>query len=173
MNTNDVTKLSLRRAPGSPVLSVGHRGARGHAPENTLASFNLAVEMGVQAVETDVHFTADGEIPFPQVILHAPGRVLLLKGEAIRSSRTAAGNWHYVTRVPAGKLTGGGVAIQIEGCRQADIGLAGGDDWIKAFRDLRLIRPSRPAAIRAQVSRSPTARLKTGWPGVESGSAQK
>ncbi len=95
----------------------------------------------------EVGFTADGEIPFPQVILHAPGRVLLLKGEAIRSHQTAPGTWHYATRVPAGKLTGEGVAIQIEGCRQADIGLAGGDDWIKIFRDIRLIRPPRPAAI--------------------------
>ena len=31
----------------------------------------------------EVGFTADGEIPFPQVILHAPGQALLLKGEAI------------------------------------------------------------------------------------------
>jgi glycerophosphoryl diester phosphodiesterase len=61
MNPN-IAKLSLRRAVDAPVLRVGHRGAKGHAPENTLASFSLAVEMGVQAVETDVHLSRDAEV---------------------------------------------------------------------------------------------------------------
>jgi glycerophosphoryl diester phosphodiesterase len=58
--------VTLLRAPGSPVLRVGHRGAKGHAPENTFASFNLAIQMGVQAVETDVHLSKDGEV----VLIH-------------------------------------------------------------------------------------------------------
>jgi glycerophosphoryl diester phosphodiesterase len=58
--------ISLLRAPGAPVLRVGHRGAKGHAPENTFASFNLAVELGVSAVETDVHLSKDGEV----VLIH-------------------------------------------------------------------------------------------------------
>jgi glycerophosphoryl diester phosphodiesterase len=58
--------VTLLRAQGSPVLRVGHRGAKGHAPENTFASFDLAVQMGVHAVETDVHLSKDGEI----VIIH-------------------------------------------------------------------------------------------------------
>lgn len=59
-------ELALLRAPGAPVLRVGHRGAKGHAPENTLASFKLAAEMGVTAVETDVHLSKDGEV----VLIH-------------------------------------------------------------------------------------------------------
>jgi glycerophosphoryl diester phosphodiesterase len=39
---------------------VGHRGASGHAPENTLPSFELAVSSGADALELDVHLTADG-----------------------------------------------------------------------------------------------------------------
>ncbi len=58
--------LSLLRSPGSPLLRVGHRGAKGHAPENTLASFQLGMEMGVTAVETDVHLSKDGEV----VLIH-------------------------------------------------------------------------------------------------------
>jgi len=40
----------------------GHRGARGHLPENTLPSFALAVEMGVTTLELDVGVTRDGVV---------------------------------------------------------------------------------------------------------------
>jgi glycerophosphoryl diester phosphodiesterase len=39
---------------------VGHRGAAGLAPENTVSSFRLAVELGVEWIELDVRLTADG-----------------------------------------------------------------------------------------------------------------
>lgn len=45
---------------------IAHRGASGYAPENTMAAFQRAVEMGATEVETDVHFTADGHL----VLLH-------------------------------------------------------------------------------------------------------
>jgi glycerophosphoryl diester phosphodiesterase len=44
------------------TLVVGHRGSSAHRPENTLPSFELAVEQGVDAVELDVHLTADGQL---------------------------------------------------------------------------------------------------------------
>jgi glycerophosphoryl diester phosphodiesterase len=44
------------------TLVVAHRGANGAAPENTLEAFRLAVEMGADAIELDVHLTADGEL---------------------------------------------------------------------------------------------------------------
>jgi glycerophosphoryl diester phosphodiesterase len=40
----------------------GHRGAAGLAPENTLPSFALALELGATYLELDVHGTRDGEI---------------------------------------------------------------------------------------------------------------
>ena len=40
----------------------GHRGARGHAPENTLPGFELAVSMGVDTLELDVGVTRDGVV---------------------------------------------------------------------------------------------------------------
>lgn len=39
-----------------------HRGASGYAPENTLPSFQKAVEMGADGVELDIQLTKDGEI---------------------------------------------------------------------------------------------------------------
>ncbi len=36
-------------------LIIGHRGAAGLAPENTLASFRMAADLGVDGVELDVH----------------------------------------------------------------------------------------------------------------------
>ncbi len=45
-----------------PPIAFAHRGARAHAPENTLEAFALAREMGATGIETDVWVTADGEI---------------------------------------------------------------------------------------------------------------
>jgi glycerophosphoryl diester phosphodiesterase len=41
------------------VWVVGHRGASGHAPENTLAAFRRAVELGATFIETDLQVTRD------------------------------------------------------------------------------------------------------------------
>ena len=39
-----------------------HRGAAAYAPENTLEAFELAIKMGADGVELDVHLSRDGEI---------------------------------------------------------------------------------------------------------------
>jgi glycerophosphoryl diester phosphodiesterase len=41
---------------------IGHRGAPGYRPEHTLASYRLAIEQGVDAVEPDLLMTADGVV---------------------------------------------------------------------------------------------------------------
>lgn len=38
---------------------IAHRGASGHAPENTFAAFERAVALGAQFIETDLHLTRD------------------------------------------------------------------------------------------------------------------
>ncbi len=43
-----------------PFELQGHRGARGLKPENTLPSFEVALDVGVASIETDVHLTRDG-----------------------------------------------------------------------------------------------------------------
>jgi glycerophosphoryl diester phosphodiesterase len=49
-----------------PPLKIGHRGAAGEAPENTLASFELAWRQGVDGIEFDVQLSSDG-VP---VVIH-------------------------------------------------------------------------------------------------------
>lgn len=43
-------------------LIVGHRGAHGLAPDNTLEGFEIAIQNGVDQIETDVRITSDGEV---------------------------------------------------------------------------------------------------------------
>lgn len=48
------------------MLKIGHRGAAGYEPENTLRSFERAVELGVDMVEMDVHVCKSGDV----VVIH-------------------------------------------------------------------------------------------------------
>ncbi|MBW2539837.1 MAG: glycerophosphodiester phosphodiesterase [Deltaproteobacteria bacterium] len=58
---------------------IGHRGAAGLAPENTLAAFNKAIEIGVDAIELDVHLTVEKKL----VVYHD----YCLKPEITRTSK--------------------------------------------------------------------------------------
>lgn len=53
------------REAGAPLVG-GHRGNPAEHPENTLASFRSAIELGVDMIECDVHMSADGEL----VVIH-------------------------------------------------------------------------------------------------------
>ncbi len=48
-----------------PII-FGHRGACANAPENTLASFELALAQGADAIELDAKLTVDGQV----VVIH-------------------------------------------------------------------------------------------------------
>jgi glycerophosphoryl diester phosphodiesterase len=54
--------VDARRSP----RTVGHRGARALAPENTLRAFEIAIARGLDMVELDVHLSRDGEV----VVIH-------------------------------------------------------------------------------------------------------
>jgi len=56
-----ISRLSVK-----PFSVVGHRGAAGERPENTIAAFEYAINLGVDVVECDVRETADGEL----VVIH-------------------------------------------------------------------------------------------------------
>lgn len=49
-----------------PILKIGHRGAKGYEPENTLLSFQKAIDLGVDGIELDVHRSNEGEI----IVIH-------------------------------------------------------------------------------------------------------
>lgn len=89
------------------VSIVSHRGAAALAPENTLAAMRIAIEQGVDFVETDVQLTSDG-VP---MLLHDPtldrttsgsGPIALHTFEEVRA--LDAGGWfdaaHVGERVP-------------------------------------------------------------------------
>lgn len=70
-------------------LVIGHRGAAGEAPENTLASFLLAVRQGADAIELDIHLSADDRL----VVCHdatvdrttdGEGRIRRMSGESLK-----------------------------------------------------------------------------------------
>ncbi|MCF4100816.1 glycerophosphodiester phosphodiesterase [Gillisia sp. M10.2A] len=50
----------------STYQKIGHRGAKGHLAENTLESISKAIELGVDAIELDVHKCKTGEV----VVIH-------------------------------------------------------------------------------------------------------
>jgi glycerophosphoryl diester phosphodiesterase len=50
------------------TLIYGHRGAKGEAPENTLASFQQCLKHGVRRCELDLHLSRDGEL----MVIHDP-----------------------------------------------------------------------------------------------------
>ena len=53
------------RESGRPLIG-GHRGNPADHPENTLASFRSAIELGVDMIECDVHLSSDGQL----VVIH-------------------------------------------------------------------------------------------------------
>ncbi len=89
------------RSRRHPVERIGHRGAPREYPENTLPAFQRAIDLGADAIELDVHVTADG-IP---VVHHDPE---LRRDDSRTSARRvlAEMTWRDVARIePAPGIT--------------------------------------------------------------------
>jgi glycerophosphoryl diester phosphodiesterase len=102
------------------TLIVGHRGASSYRPENTMPSFALAIEQGADAIELDVHLTADGQL----AVIHDD-----------TLDRTTSG-------------TGSVAALTMRKIRQADAGAkfeAG--DGSRPYRGKRLKVPTLPEVL--------------------------
>ncbi|MFQ6057332.1 MAG: glycerophosphodiester phosphodiesterase [Anaerolineae bacterium] len=97
-------------------LRIAHRGASAHAPENTLAAFRLAAELGADMVELDVRVSADS-VP---VVIHDPSVARTTNGTGLVADLTLA----ELKRLDAGR----GERIPtleeaMEACREAGVGL--------------------------------------------------
>jgi glycerophosphoryl diester phosphodiesterase len=74
---------------------MGHRGAKAYEPENTLRSIHRALDMGVQAVENDVHVSRDGRL----VVIHDATVNRTTNG----SGQVAELSWTELRRLDAGR----------------------------------------------------------------------
>jgi len=90
----------------------GHRGARGLAPENTLAAFARALQIGVTTLELDVGVTSDGVVVVahdralnPELTRDANGRWLDAPGPAIHALSYAELQSYDVGRAKPGSRT--------------------------------------------------------------------
>jgi len=89
------------------LVPYGHRGAKGEAPENTLAGFAYALALGLKGIELDVRLSADGQL----VVMHddtvdrttnGVGRVADLTAEQMRGldARAEHPDWPVPLGVP-------------------------------------------------------------------------
>ncbi len=84
--------LAILAIPSLAFDLEGHRGTRGLAPENTLAAFHRAIEIGVTTIETDMAVTKDNVIVIshdpllnPDIVRGHDGRWLASQGPPIRT----------------------------------------------------------------------------------------
>jgi glycerophosphoryl diester phosphodiesterase len=76
------------------MLCIGHRGAMGHAPENTLLSMEKALELGVPWIELDVY--------------EVEGRLIVIHDDTLERTTNGAGyvpdqTFEYLRSLDAGK----------------------------------------------------------------------
>jgi glycerophosphoryl diester phosphodiesterase len=61
--SNCSTARKAAKTQGMPAfMKIGHRGTRGHMPENTIESMEKAIELGANTIEMDVHISRDGKV---------------------------------------------------------------------------------------------------------------
>lgn len=76
------------------MICIGHRGACGHEPENTLRSVRRALELGAQGIEVDVYFV-DGEL----VVFHDAKLDRTTNGKGVLARKT----FEFLRTLDAGK----------------------------------------------------------------------
>ena len=79
------------------VTIIGHRGASGHAPEHTWASYDAARRMGAHYIEQDLQRTADRVL----IILHDETMDRTLRGDACKGAVNSVA-WRTLRRCDAG-----------------------------------------------------------------------
>ena len=82
--------------PLNQPLIIGHRGAAGYAPENTMVAFERGLALRADAIELDVNLSRDGEL----MVIHDPtldrttnGKGLVVEHTAAEILELDAGSW--------------------------------------------------------------------------------
>jgi glycerophosphoryl diester phosphodiesterase len=125
-------------APVPPLLLYGHRGAATECPENTMASFQRALEIGVDAIETDIHMTRDG-VP---VISHDPtaermaGVPVAWRDLDLADAKRLDLGWGFVSR--DGRRSFAGRAVRIPTLEEVLVELPG----VRLNVDIKQAEPS-------------------------------
>src|SRR5688572_17424704 len=141
----------------------GHRGARGLAPENTLAAFEKALALGVDTLELDVGVTKDGVVVVghdptlnPDITRGPDGQWLKARGPAIHELTYAELARYDVGRLKPGSTYAGRYPDQVaaDGQRMPrlaevlELGRRAGKEKVR-FNIETKISPQSPAATLA------------------------
>ena len=151
-----ILKRVLERRPAPlvwPPLKIGHRGAAGEAPENTLASFELAWRQGVSGIEFDVQLSSD-DVP---VVIHdarlrrtTSGSGWVWEHRASVLRRLDAGSWFNRRHRLRARERYAGARIPL---------LAEVLQWVKAhqclaFVEIKDFRPGAAAKVLQEIERA-------------------
>lgn len=95
------------------TLVVAHRGAAAAAPENTMEAYRLAVEMGADAVELDVHLTADGKVAVihDETVERTTNLTGAIASMTMKQLRTADAGYRY--QAPDGSFPFRGAGLKV------------------------------------------------------------
>lgn len=133
------------------VEIVAHRGVHDELPENTIASFQQAVDLGVDAIELDVRLTRDG-VP---VVYHYFDLDEVTNGSGPIFAHTFEQTWPLKTRDPDGNISPFGIPSleEVLAAFASRIGLE--------------IELKGPEYESAEVVAEALRRFKDAWPGIE------
>ena len=158
-----ILKRVLDRRPAPlvwPPLKIGHRGAAGEAPENTMASFELAWRQGVDGIEFDVQLSAD-DVPMAihdaRLTRTTSGSGWVWEHRASVLRRLDAGSWFNRRHRLRARERYAGARIPL---------LAEVLHWVKArqcraFVEIKDYRPGAAAKILTEIERADI------WPWVQ------
>lgn len=96
-----------------PRRLYAHRGASAERPENTMPAFERALEVGVDAIETDVHLTRDGHliVSHDDTATRMTGARLAWADITLADARRLDAGWGFVARDGSRPFAGKGVTI--------------------------------------------------------------
>jgi glycerophosphoryl diester phosphodiesterase len=95
------------------TLVVAHRGASAYAPENTMEAYRMAVEMGADAIELDVHLTRDGQLAVihDETLERTTDRSGLVREQTMKQLRAADAGFTFAAPDGSTPFRGKGLRI--------------------------------------------------------------